>query len=610
MCAINGVTKVDYELVERMNVATKHRGPDGSQIYSGTQFTFGHNRLAIIDLSPAGAQPRVSNDGRYVIVFNGEIYNYRELREELQSQYNFVSQTDTEVLLAAYSVWGESMLNRLRGIFAFALYDNHTETLILVRDHTGVKPLYYSVVGGALYFSSELSGLIVGTGQRTINTEALTTYLGIQYVPSPASLVSGISKLRPGHLLQWKNGQVDFIKRYFEPDYSKRSVSSQEIYQTIGTAVARQLVSDRPVGAFISGGLDSSIVLHHMSQSSKNVQTFSVGYEMVAGAESEAAKFNADSVLAARTAKHYGATHHNFDISLSDIRQSLESILGSVDEPVANPTVVAQYFLSRWVREVGVVVALGGDGGDELFGGYTRHRAMVSAKLFQYCPRWSWPHLVKLNPRFKKMVNDLPLGLHQELMVTPDSKIKNLFRSNIDLKENFQANFSWRYQELPQRPTAIDAFMQVDRETWLPEESLARSDRTSMASGLELRVPLLDLDVVNLADQISIWKKTWPHEGKRCLRRAYRHQLPDYLFNQPKRGWFSPGAKWLRDPKINQWSQEVLSSNYYNGLDSLFNWPEVQKMLTDHTNRQGYYLYPLWNIIALQVWARKNSLKI
>jgi asparagine synthase (glutamine-hydrolysing) len=289
MCAINGVTANDRSVVERMNEATKHRGPDGSRVWEGKGITLGHNRLAIIDLSDRALQPMHSTDGRYTIVFNGEIYNYRELRAELSS-YSYNTESDTEVLLAAYIQWGNEMFSRLRGIFAFAVWDAQEEQLTLARDHMGVKPLYYRVEGDRLSFSSELSAF-AESGTKLDHT-ALALYMEIQYVPSPRTLLDGVSKLRPGHALCFSHGKAS-IERYYAPEhgrgvpehYAHRAVNATTLYQGIGNAVQRQLVSDRPIGMFLSGGLDSSIVLHHMCEHVKDVRTFSVDFEMVHGAE-------------------------------------------------------------------------------------------------------------------------------------------------------------------------------------------------------------------------------------------------------------------------------------------------------------------------------------
>jgi len=613
MCAINGITANDTARVTLMNEATKHRGPDGTHVWNGDGITLGHNRLAIIDLSERALQPMRSNDGRYTIVFNGEIYNYLELRTELEHTYQFKTESDTEVLIAAYSTWGEEMFPRLRGMFAFGIWDIREQSLLLARDHMGIKPLYYREEDAVLAFSSELSAFM--REKNVLNPTALALYLEFQYVPSPTTLIHGVVKLPPGHLLRFKKG-TSTVSRYYSPEEGigvpvtssrVKPVSTNELYATIDKAVKQQLVSDRPVGMFLSGGIDSSIVLHHMAKHTKDVRTFSVGFEMVTGAEGEHEKFNADARLAERTALHCGATHTTYTLSLSDVRQNFESILASLDEPVANPTAIAQHFLSERVRNDGVVVALGGDGGDEVFLGYTRHRMLMASYLFQKLPHVLQDTLGYAHPRIKKLGIQLGAEAHVSVMANKEKNITPYILPNLHPYTVARDHFVERYHKMTKKHHPLDTFMYVDRATWLPEESLHRSDRTSMAHGLELRVPLIDLSVVTLGDQIPVSAKLSPFEGKKILRDTYRAHLPAYLFSQPKRGWVSPGAKWLRDPEILKTVEAILSPEYYSGLSELYNWSAIQTLLQDHVEKRTYALYPLWNLLVLQIWARKNA---
>jgi asparagine synthase (glutamine-hydrolysing) len=614
MCAINGITENNHGRVAVMNERTRHRGPDGSRVWEGKGVTLGHNRLAIIDLSDRALQPMKGASGRFSIVFNGELYNYRELKEELRSKgYRFNTESDTEVLLVAFEEWGEAMFPKLRGMFAFGIWDETTETLTLARDHLGIKPLYFREKDGVLAFSSELSAF---TGENNVlDSTALSLYLEFQYVPSPHTLVRGVEKLAPGHVLTYKNG-VRAVGRYYAPENgtgvpeigkSEALVTPHELYETIDGAVGRQLVSDRPIGMFLSGGLDSSIVLHHMSLHTRDVRTFSVGFEMAHGAEHEHEKFNADAHLAERTATHYGAKHTTYTLTLADVRNDLESILASLDEPVANPTAVAQHFLSKKVREDGVVVALGGDGGDELFLGYTRHRMLMAAQYFQRLPNVVQKLLTKVNPRMQKLMTPQGAAFHVSIMANKEKSISSLLKNNLHSYGVAENYFNTLYATLEGVHDPIDAFMYVDRATWLPDESLHRSDRTSMAYGLELRVPLIDLSVVTLADRIPGSKKVTPFEGKRFLRDTYRSYLPEYLFSQPKRGWVSPGAKWLRDPAVLGQVETILSPEYYDGLRELYDFESIQDLLRAHVDKRTYALYPLWNLLALQVWAKKHG---
>lgn len=608
MCGICGITKKDEQMVRKLNATLSHRGPDGADVFVDEGVSLGHSRLAILDLSDNAKQPMQTPDGRFVISYNGEIYNYAELKAEIGDRYTFTSSGDTEVLLAALSIWGVDALPKLKGIFAFAFWDTETQELLLCRDQMGVKPLYYRFDEGVLTFSSELSTFCRGK-EWSPSTARLPLYFGLNYTPAPDTLVRGVKKLSPGHYLSYKAGEIKIVEYFdvFVGDGAKND--HDDLIQTIDAAVSRQLVSDRPVGVFLSGGMDSSIVLHHAVQHSKELKSYSVAYEMVAGAVDESEKFNADSQLAERTAAHYGVPHTTFKISINDVRENLETIIQSLDDPVANPTAVAQWFLSKWVREEGVVVALGGDGGDELFGGYTRHRAMMAAYYYDKVPLVLRGLLNHVHPRFAKLNNAPGLPLHVSIMANKDAAIDSIFKNPQNSTEAVRKEFESFYKRAPHDMHVLDQFMRVDRRTWLAEESLTRSDRASMAHGVEMRVPLLDIDVVRMSDQISPFKKTTPWTGKKILRNTYKDHLPSYLYNQPKRGWISPGAKWFRDPEIYKFTKEVFSSGYFSGLDGVIDWEAAHQMLDDHVEKRGYYLQPLWNMLVLQIWCRQEVVK-
>ena len=607
MCGISGTTKDDRGRVELMSNALAHRGPDGADVYVDENITLGHRRLAIIDLSDRALQPMKSVDGRYVIVFNGEIYNYRELREELRGAYRFQTESDTEVLLVAYMVWGEQMFTRLRGIFAFGIWDTEKKELLLARDHMGVKPLYYTLEQGVLSFASEIPALMQGMSSPTFDMSSVGFYLSMEYVPGPKTLIDGIFKLRPGQFLRFKNGSYS-VKSFLETTSAIQECTSEGLYNSIGTSVQRQLVSDRPVGAYLSGGFDSSIVVHHMAQHVQKTRTYSVDFESVLGQEGDSAKFNADARLAERTASYYGTDHKTFTITLEDIRNTIERATSSANEPIANATAITQFLLSDFVRKDGTVVVLGGDGGDELFAGYTRHRIAMGAYMFQQLPQFLQRFGAKAHPRLGKLSIPFFTPLHMALMVKDEKKINPFLVGQLHINKEIASYFDELYNHVPQVGRhPLDVFMEVDRQTWLADECFIRSDYASMAHGLELRVPFVDIDLVRYANEISIWKKVLPHQGKRILRDVYKSHLPKYLYAEPKRGWLSPAAKWFRDPVINKFAKEVFSSQYYSGLDSVFDWKKVQELLDAHVEKRGYHLYPLWNILVLQIWARANN---
>lgn len=603
MCAINGITTEDRDIVTKMNEITKHRGSDGSRIYMTDGITLGHNRLAIIDLHERSSQPMTSNNQRYTIVYNGELYNYSALKKELETQYEFKTDGDTEVLLAAYVVWGSEMLSRLNGIFAFAIWDSVQKILLLARDCMGVKPLYYEIRNGVLRFSSELSALL--QGNQKIDSDALSLYLSLEYVPSPYTLIDGIKKIPPGHILHFQNG-VSHLTEYSNTFVMPPYTSSVDLYGVINEAVREQLVSERPVGIFLSGGFDSSIVLHHAQKYQRDIRTFSIDFEMISGQKEEEFKFNTDALLAQKTATYYGVPHTIFTLSLNDVRNNILSVYEKLDEPIGDLSGLPRYFLSQSVRNEGIVVALGGDGGDELFGGYNRHRALMSAYIYHQFPLWIQKKYATRNIKAQKLLLDFPVPIHLAYMASDYHMTQSMSHMIIDM-ELLHAFFEHQYRNAPNKMHPLDQFMRVDRRTWMPDLSLALSDRFSMAHGLEFRVPLLSTNVVTYSDSISVYTKTSPWSGKKIIKKSYKNHLPAHLFNQPKRGWLAPGAKWLRDPYIYNMVKEILSNEYHSGLNGVFNWKLVQKALDDHVEGRVYHRQILWNIIILQIWARKNK---
>lgn len=608
MCGINGGYKINHETVQKMVAATNHRGPDGSAIMKSGEVVFGHNRLAIIDTSERSSQPMCSPDGQHMLVFNGEIYNFKKLKKELP-QWNFTSDGDTEVLLAALATWGEKALQKIEGIFAFAWYDTDTNSVLLVKDQCGVKPLYYYQSHETLIFSSELKGILASGIDSTLNTAAVSQFLHFNYVPSPDTLVNGVHKLRPGHLLRFRDGVAN-VERYYNPKKPKSStITSKEVQTVIGDEIKAQLVSDRPIGVLLSGGLDSSIVLHHAAEDRK-LKTFSTGFELSKSVAHEHERFNADAILAKKTAEKYGCEHHEFIVSLAMIREELISSIENLDEPVASPTQVSQLLLNRFIRQQEVVVGLGGDGGDELWGGYIRHAAVLAAQHFQKLPTFVQASAARLHDKGEKLRQPLGACIHWGLTAVPQDAVSRVLKQSLDRSKDFQI-ISDRYEEDAVKGLSpIEAFMQVDRELWMVDDALARTDRSSMASGVEVRVPLIGKSLVDLADSVHANKKFTILTNKKILRQAYKDVLPKHLFTQPKRGWMAPGTQWLYDKEIKSLVQEIFSDNYYSGLSALIDWEAAREILDEHTDQKIYHLYPIWNLLVLQVWASKFEVKI
>lgn len=609
MCGINGIVGTDTASIDVMIEKTKHRGPDATGRYVRQGVAFGHNRLSVLDPHVRSNQPFVSQDGRYVLVYNGEIYNYKELRKEL-NEYTFVTDSDTEVLLALLIQDGESAISKLNGIFAFAFWDARNREVLLARDPMGVKPLYYTQSAGRFVFSSELTAISAASPSlRSISQVGLSSYLGLGYTLSPESICTGIKKISAGYMLRYsEEDQIVTHSRYWRGIESCiQPISNELICDTIDTAVKRQLTSDRQLGITLSGGLDSNIILYHAKKYAPHIQTFSSAFEEN---EQVGVKFNQDAILAAQTAQKYGVPHKRLEISGAQIRDNLEGILSQQAEPVANATAVTRSLLYKMMRQEGAVVVLGGDGGDELFGGYSRYQRVLATQYFQQLPHVLQVAIGMLYPRAR----DLGLRdeqLHLRLMAQPRDAINWVLKQDYWSSPQFISGvFDALYEEHRNGVDEVARFMQVDRESWLAEESLLQTDVNSMRHGIEARVPMLDLEVVKLSDQIATHKKMSLTGTKLQLREAYRNVLPAYLFDQPKRGWQSPGAKWLRDAEIQPLIRNIFSSAYYSGLDSVIDWDRVQDLYTRHVEHKEYHLYPLWHILQLQVWAREHNMQI
>lgn len=600
MCGINGVTRRDRVLVERMNATTAHRGPDGVGMYENNHITFGHNRLAIIDLSNRGAQPMQNTDGSLVITYNGELYNYRALRREL-TEYHFRSETDTEVILAAYTKWGIDCLKRFNGIFAFALWDAKKNEMILARDPMGVKPLYYCIHSGAVFFSSEIKALLETGVARTLDVDAFSRFIRVTDVLEPNTMLRDIQKLPAAHYAIVKEGSITLTK-YWKLDTHKEQHSvgtwHERIRSTLDAAVSRQLVSDRPVGVFLSGGIDSSAVLASVVRAQGSARTYTTRFEVSSKYENE--KFNRDAVLAKQTASFFGAHHTEITLYNKDIIELFEESVWHLDEPSGSATALAQLVLAReTVRDVAVV--LGGDGGDELFGGYERYRLSRVMDLYQRLPRVMREQMTA-HPRFAKL--NTPPGIarlalfHFIKQPAIDRVLAPAFRA--DHTTSFFAERFFSDSSVP----FLDALMDADRRM-LSDGSLLRTDKLSMASGLEARVPLLDIEMIELAARIPAGQKVSLFATKTLFKDAMRDRLPAYLFQEPKRGWFAPAGMWLEQKDMHAYAQEVLNPSYYSPTAELFNWDGIATLLKEHYDHIANNRTLLWTLLSFQLWARR-----
>ncbi len=606
MCGINGFTFEDKNLAQLMNECTKHRGPDGSNIWMAPGITFGHNRLSILDVSSASSQPMLSKDGRYAITYNGELYNFQDIKKEL-SDVKFISKGDTEVILEAYIKWGKECVYKFNGMFALAIWDTKEKTLFLARDHAGIKPLYYSEKNGKFIFSSEIKGILSWTEiSKKLSLDSLNHYFRLLYVPEPLTMFTDIFKFPQGSYGFFKNEKLS-IEKYYNDSVSKTKASEGEIVKDIKKkvedAVERQLISDRPVGVYLSGGIDSSVILDCVSKRHEKIKTFSVGFSL--GNGEEANKYNKDIDLARETAKRYKTEHHEVLISSDDVMKSLKEVVYQMDEPISNPTACALFALSKATKGYADVV-LCGDGGDELFAGYERYRLGYIATQYQRLPSFITNMLSKVHPTFAKLAQRNWIDRYSQFLFQKDKDLQPIFSKDI-LKPKITADFMNQYMK---GSSFEEAILNTDRKTWLIDFALMLSDTMSMSHGVEARVPFLDKEVIDYALSIPVSKKFSFFTNKKLLKKAFAADLPEYLLKQPKRGFFTPAAKWLRHPEFLAMAREILSPQYALNTSGLFNWEEVSKMLEDHVTKKKYNLSIIWALMTFQIWAKRFDVKL
>ncbi len=608
MCAINGFNFKDELLIKKMIEATSHRGPDDRGFWCADHVSLGHARLSIIDLSKNARQPLWNEDGSLGIIFNGEIYNFQELRKQLlENGHRFRSLSDTEVILHLYEDKGEKCLKDLNGIFAFAIYSKNTNEIFLARDRMGIKPLYYYSDGAKLIFSSEIKGILAHPVERRIDEEAFHHHFRIFFTPSPFTLIKGIRKLPPAHYLVCKNKKIE-IKKYWDiedgPEIQSKEEAISRIKFLLKDSVKRQIISDRPLGIFLSGGIDSSSILGIAREfMGDKIKTYSAGFDI----NIEPEKFNRDFYAARQTAAFYRTDHHELLISDIDARDNLEKVIWHMEEPVPNPIQIATFLLAKEAKK-DVAVVLGGDGGDEIFGGYPRYYYSRLIDYYQILPlflREIVPHnifeLFSKRKNLKEKLNTPP-GVARYLLHMGQKKeiLSKVLR--IKPAENLTEDFlRANYPENKFRDHS-KYLMYLDLMTWLTDESLLRTDKMTMAFGLEERVPILDHRLVEYAFTIPTKYKIKGNQSwKRIFREAMQEYLPPHVQKQQKTGWFSPAAKWLR-AGLKDLAYEVLSPNYCQDTNEYFDFQEARNILDKHISGEKYNLDIIWSLISFQIW--------
>lgn len=623
-----------------MTSAIAHRGPDDSGAWADERcgVALGQRRLAIIDLSPGGHQPMTSHSGRYVVTLNGEIYNFRQLRQELKAAgIAFSSSSDTEVLLAAIEKWGfREALDRANGMFAIALWDRTERRLRLARDRYGQKPLYLGWVGPALVFASELKAMTALEGfAPVVNRNVVSLYMRHGYVPEPHCIWQGIQKLTPGTIAcidpdTIKPGEIPAHEAYWQARGIARSGAHtrlpdspqtlDELDSTLRTAVRDCMTADVPLGAFLSGGVDSSTVVALMQQASTDkVRTFSIGFHESPYNEAE---------HAASVARHLGTDHTEFFVSHRDAMEVIPRLPVLYDEPFADSSQIPAFLVSRLARQH-VTVALSGDGGDELFGGYNRYvwaqniargmKALPSAVRRRLCaallhiPVAAWDRVLERLPRrFRYQHPGDKIHKLATVMGAPGPEqaywcLTSLWQNPDDVVRhgNEPATVLGDVTRWPPLDTLSEKMMVLDSETYLPGDILTKVDRASMAVGLEARVPLLDHRVAELAARLPLSMKIRGGTGKWALRQVLYRYVPQAMIERPKMGFGVPIDHWLRG-ELRDWAEGLLAEKALAD-GGIFDPVPIRKRWHDHLSNRRNWQHHLWVVLMYQAWSRAWS---
>jgi len=628
MCGITGAWArgVDPARLRASMAAIAHRGPDdaGEYIDHAVEVMLGHRRLSIIDLSPAGHQPMLSDDGNVVISYNGEIYNYRDLRAELQAGGRvFRSDSDTEVLLHLYQAEGVAMLPRLNGIFAFALYNRNAGELLLARDGLGIKPMYYVEDADGIRFASEIKALLPWLGpEQSLDPASLHRYLTFLWCPGTGTPFTKARKLAPGEAIRIREGKIVERWNWYEPPATRRAAIAsapadpvREVREALRRAVTRQLVADVPVGAFLSGGLDSSAVVAFARERMPDVRCFTI--EPIGGTDEGEAP---DLPYARRVARHLGVTLDVVSIDSARMAGDLEEMVWMLDEPLADPAPLNVLYISRLARQSGIKVLLSGAGGDDLFTGYRRHLAQ------RYERWWSWlPAPVRqgldnatrhLDARvaWKRRVSRLCAGAG----ASDDARLTAYFawarrddlmalyspamREAVAKVDAAQPMLDFLARIDPAR-TPLDRMLALEQRFFLADHNLLYTDKMSMAAGVEVRVPFLDPELVELAARIPDRLKQRGRIGKWVLKKAMEPYLPQDVIHRPKTGFGAPLRRWMRH-ELRDLVGELLSEASLRRR-GLFDPQGVRRLIEDNDAGRRDGAYTLLSLLCIEIWCRR-----
>ena len=624
MCGITGIFDVGHrmvvsiDLLRQMTAALTHRGPDSEGFYIDGPVGLGHRRLSIIDIA-GGQQPIISDDKRHVIVYNGEIYNFVSLREQLQQAgHRFATQSDTEVILHAYEQYGSHCVQHLRGMFAFAIWDASKKQLFLARDRVGIKPLYYYWDGRRVLFASELKAILQAPNvERTIDPYALDDYLTYLYIPAPKTIFKRIRKLQPGHTLTISTSGL-YERQYWDLVFEPKEDLCEAEYaaglaQKLQEAVSIRLMSEVPLGAFLSGGVDSSAIVGLMSGLLEQpVNTASIGFNEARHDELPYARI---------AAQHFKTTAYEKTVT-PNAAKILDTLTWHFDEPFADSSMVPTYYVSQAARER-VTVCLSGDGGDENFAGYRRYRFDVFENrirrispeflrrplfnaLGQLYPKADWlPRMFRAKTLLSNLACSPERGYHNSMRWFTPAMTQDLYSDALknDLGDYDPFSAMRIHFDRSEGLDPLSRIQYVDIKTYLADDILTKVDRASMAHSLEVRVPLLDHHVMEYAAQIPACYKLRGGEGKFVLKQAVQHLVPPEILHRPKMGFSIPLALWLRNELKDMFEDKVLSKGAF--IAELFNQEPIWRWWNQHQRGTRDYACHLWALLILESWGER-----
>ncbi len=633
MCGIVGIfatrpeSQVDITLLQAMNDVQTHRGPDGEGVFQEQGIALGHRRLSIIDIV-GGVQPMISADDQVVLVYNGEAYNFADVRQELiELGYAFNTKSDTEVMLNAWHAWKEDCIQHFRGMFAFAIWDKRDQKLTLVRDRLGIKPIFYTVLeDGRFLFASELKSLLVEkTVSREMDIQAVEDYFALGYIPDPKTIFTGVYKLPPGNLLQIKLGDKQpQITQYWDVPFADlvgengSELSEQEIQkeliEKLSEAIEGRMIADVPLGAFLSGGVDSSGIVALMSKiSDKPVETCSIAFGSKKFNESEYAQMIAD---------RYKTNHHSEHVGADDF-DLIDELAAIYDEPYADSSAIPTYRVCELARKH-VTVSLSGDGADELMSGYRRHRfafyenkvrnkipTCIRRPLFSFLgkiyPKFDWlPQMFRAKSTFQSLAMDDAEGYLHAVSFVPEAWRGKLFSNKFkqDLNGYSVKQFFREQMDKCPKDDSLSRIQYVDLKTYLPGDILTKVDRASMAHSLEVRVPILDHKFVEWISGIKPEYKVKGNEGKYIFKKALEPMVPDSILYRPKMGFSVPLAEWFRGPLKQRLRDSLLGPVLAD--TEIFDMEYIKWLVEQHQSGMRDFSTLLWSLLMFEAFCRKT----